>query len=50
MTKSSLMGTRCTYYTPKDDKRDLLDGLDADHRPYCVAITALIESPMKLYV
>lgn len=44
------MGTSCTYYTPKDDKRDLLDGLDADHKPYGVAVTALIESPMKLFV
>lgn len=49
-TTSSLLGTKCTYFTPKDDKRDLLDGLDADRKPYGVAVTALIESPMKLYV
>ena len=49
-TKSSLLSAPCTYYTPAEDQRDVLDGVDPDHRPYCVAITALIESPMKLYV
>ena len=39
-----------TYYTPADDKRDFIDGLDSDHKPYGVAITCLIESPMKLFV
>ena len=49
-TKSTLMGAPCTYYTPANDTRDLIDGIDPDHRPYCVAITTLIESPMKLFV
>ena len=49
-TKSSLLGAPCTYYTPKDDKRDLIDGLTLEHKPYNVAITALIDSPMKLFV
>lgn len=28
----------------------MLDFLDAEHRPYLVAITCIIESPMKMYV
>ena len=49
-TESSLLGAPCTYYTPADDKRDIIDGLTVEHKPYNVAITALIDSPMKLYV
>jgi len=49
-TESSLLGAKCTYYTPKNDQRDLIDGIDANHKPYGVAITTLIQSPMKLYV
>ncbi len=49
-SKSSILGAECTYYTPKNDQRDIIDDLDADRKPYCVAVTALIESPMKLYV
>jgi len=49
-SESSFMGTPMTYYTPADDKRDFIDGLDSDHKPYGVAITCLIESPMKLFV
>lgn len=47
---SSLLGTSCTYYTPANDTRDCIDGLDDEHKPYCVAVTTLIESPMKLFV
>ena len=50
VTQSSLLGAKCTYYTPKNDQRDLIDGIDANHKPYGVAVTALIESPMKLFV
>ncbi len=49
-SKSSILGAECTYYTPKNDQRDIIDDLDADRKPYCVAVTALIESPMKLFV
>ena len=49
-TKSSILGAPCTYFVPRQDNRDCLDGLDADHKPYNVAVTALIESPMKLFV
>lgn len=48
--ESKLLFHPCTYYTPVDDKRDLLDMVDDDYKPYKVAITALIESPMKLFV
>ena len=39
-------------YVPKSgDTRSPLDVLEADsHRPYLVALTCLVESPMKLYV
>jgi len=47
-TQSSMLGAPCTYYTPTQDSRDLLDGIGA--KPYCVAVTALIDSPMKLFV
>jgi len=50
VTKTNLLGAPCTYYTPKDDTRDCLDGLDGDHKPYNIAVTALIDSPMKLFV
>lgn len=50
VTESSLMGAPCTYYTPANDTRDCIDGIDDDHRPYCVAVTTIIESPMKLYL
>jgi hypothetical protein len=49
-SESTLLGTSCTYYTPVDDQRDVIDGLTVEHRPYNVAITALIDSPMKLFV
>ena len=49
ISKSSFMGAPCTYYTPKEDRRELLDNLD-DLKPYVVAVTCVIESPMKLYV
>lgn len=36
---------------PKEnDTRSFLDHLEYDHKPYTVAATVLIESPMKLYV
>lgn len=34
----------------EDDSRHVFDILDSGHRPYTVAVTALIESPMKMYV
>ena len=49
-SESSLLGAPCTYYTPVDDKRDIIDGLTLEHKPYNVAITTLIDSPMKLFV
>lgn len=50
MTKSSLMGAPQQVYTPVNDTRDMIDCLDAEHKPYLVAVTMLIESPMKLFV
>lgn len=43
-------GDPTTYYIAKEDKRHMLDFLDPDHKPYLVAVTVLVESPMKLYV
>ena len=48
--KSSLLGAPQTVYIPKNDTRSFLDHLDVNYRPYLVAATVLIESPMKLYV
>ena len=49
-SQSSVLGAPTTYYTPVKDERSFLDFLDEEHKPYCVAVTALVESPMKLYV
>lgn len=48
--KSSLFGAPLTTYVPKNDTRSFLDHMDSNHRPYLVAATVLIESPMKLFV
>ncbi len=50
VTKNSLMGAPQTVYVPKNDQRHFLDHLDSNHKPYVVAATLLIESPMKLFV
>ena len=50
-SESSVLGAPCTYYTPVKDESSIFDFLDSDEKkPYNVAVTALIESPMKLYV
>ena len=50
VSESSFMGAKARYYTPKDGSHSILDNLDNDYKPYCVAITCLIESPMKMFV
>ena len=51
ISKSTLMGAPLTTYTSKkSDNRSIFDTLDRDHKPYLIAVTALIHSPMKLYV
>ena len=50
VVKSKMFGAPLHTYAPFNDTRSILDHLESDHKPYCVAITALIESPMKLYV
>jgi hypothetical protein len=50
VTNTSLMGAKCDYYAPKNGSQSVLDCLEEDHRPYLVAVTTVIESPMKLYV
>lgn len=50
MSETSIMGAPATYYVNNQDQRHMLDFLDSNHRPYLVAVTALIESPMKMYV
>jgi hypothetical protein len=50
ITKSSLFGATQTVYVPKNDTRSMWDHLDSNHKPYVIAATVLIESPMKLFV
>ena len=52
ISKSSFLGNPMTHYTPivPIDSRSAFDHLDYTHKPYLVALTLLIESPMKLFV
>lgn len=50
VTESSILGAPTKYFTPKEDKRDVLDHCKPDHKPHVIAVTMLIESPMKMYV
>lgn len=50
ITKTTLFGATETVYAPKVDTRHFLDHLNYNYKPYTVAATLLIESPMKLYV
>ena len=50
-TKTSFLGaTETVYASAKNDSRHFLDHLDYNHKPYVVAATILVESPMKLFV
>lgn len=44
------MFTPITYYTPANDTRSVFDNFEPNRKPYLIQITALIESPMKLFV
>ena len=48
--ESTVLGAPATYYTRADESKDCFDGIQDGEKPYCLAVTALIESPMKLYV
>lgn len=50
VTNSTMLGSKCDYYTAKNGEKSVLDFLGENHRPYLVAVTTLIESPMKLFV
>ena len=50
VTRSNLFGAKLNTYVPKNDQRSFLDHLDSNYKPYTVAITMLIESPMKMFV
>ena len=50
ITKTTLMGAPHQVYAPKNDTRHFLDHLDYTYKPYVVAATVLVESPMKLFV
>jgi hypothetical protein len=50
ITKSSLFGAPQSVYVPKNDTRSMWDHLDSNHKPYVIAATVLVESPMKLFV
>lgn len=47
---TKMFGAQKKVYIPKPDMRHALDNLDSEYKPYLVAVTCLIESPMKLYV
>uniref|UniRef100_A0A7S3CML0 Uncharacterized protein n=1 Tax=Strombidium rassoulzadegani TaxID=1082188 RepID=A0A7S3CML0_9SPIT len=49
----SIFGAKWNTYAPNNeslDRRNIMDALDTNHRPYLVQVTCLIDSPMKLYV
>ena len=50
VTNSSMAKAPCNYYKKKSGGESVFDFLQEDYRPYLVAVTTLIESPMKLYV
>lgn len=50
ISKSKWLGADYTVYQPKNDTRHFLDHLDSNHKPFVLAVTALVESPMKLHV
>lgn len=50
ISESTFLGAPTTYYTPVNDNREIFDNLDSSRNPYCIAVTCLIDSPMKLYV
>lgn len=50
VSKSSFLGAPTNYYVPTSDSRHVLDNLETSRRPYCIAVTVLIESPMKMFV
>jgi hypothetical protein len=50
ISNSSWLGAEYNTYTPVNDQRHFLDHLNSDHKPIVIAVTALVESPMKLSV
>ena len=49
--EGSLFGAKQKVFIPKEnDDRSIFDFLGQDQKPYVIAVTAIIESPMKLYV
>lgn len=50
VSKSSVLGAPATYYVPKNDTRTIFENLNSNRKPYVLAVTCLIESPMKMFV
>lgn len=50
ISNSSILGAPTKYYVPKNDTRHILDNFEPNHKPYLIAVTMLIESPMKMFV
>jgi hypothetical protein len=49
--KGSMLGAKCTTYTPKEGARhSLIDNIHDDYKPYVLSVTTLVSSPMQLYV
>jgi len=47
---NNLFGAQQKICIPKMDTRHFLDNLNSNRKPYVVAATVMIESPMKLFV
>ena len=51
ITESTMHGAPMKLYTrASGDTRSIFDFLDIDYKPYLISVTALVHSPMKLYV
>ena len=50
VSHDTIMGAPVQYYTSKANPPSFWDNFDSGRKPYCIAMTCLIESPMKLYV
>lgn len=50
VSRSKFYGQPCNYYKSVANPPDVWDSLELGRKPYCVAVTTLIESPMKMFV
>lgn len=50
VNNTTFYGAPCNYYKSLANPPDVFDSLELGRKPYCVSVTALIESPMKMFV